>query len=337
MTTAPDMLYHLGGVPVGNQYAMPQKAYFVSKQGNDDHDGKTWESSKLTIQGGVDAAVALANRDIDVDVYIGSGYYSETVVITNITQNLDYEYFVGLHATTAHYGAECGRLRVIATGLVHITGGVAATTCTLEVGRPNTECWNLEVLQNTLVAATSWESSISGVASEYVAMPAMMVIKENNPAVAGGHGSWCRFYHCDFKGATASPYTVTGGVAAYCRGANNARFYDCDFQNAVWGLVVAGSSIQVGHDNQFFDCRFQGNTIDLVVGGDVHTQLIRPSFMDDGSTKISTDARWGASSDCSIINANVNGANLGTSGPAGWTAVGTKFTGATTGDTDLSA
>ena len=340
MTTFSDRLYHLGSVPVGSSFSQPVKCYFVSKQGNDGNDGTSWERAKETIQAGVDAANIVANTYLDVDVYISSGYYSETVVVSNIPQGLNYSFFIGLHATTAHYGAEVGRLRIIGTGLVHITGGTAATKVTMEVGRPNTELWNLEILQNTLVAAAAYTSSINSRAPEYVAMPALMVIKENNYSAGtenGGHGSWCRFYNCDLKGAAASPYTATGGVAAYLRGANNSRFYNCDFQNAVWGLIVAGSFIQVGHDNQVFDCRFQGNTYDLVVGGDVHTQLIRPSFMDDGSTKVHHDDRWGASSDCCIIDANVNGANLGTTGPAGWTAVGTKFTGATTGDTDLSA
>lgn len=345
MSVVPDMLYHLGGVPVGSfELGMPKKAFFVDTHtGNDSNDGEKWESAKATIQGGIDVANTVAHTYTDIDVYVHSGYYSETVVISNIPQGLSYGFFVGLHATTAHYGSEVGKLRLIGSGLVHLTSGTSATAPALTVGRPNTEVWNFECLQDTTVTEGGWTCPINtSMTILYIGMPAMMIVKENNyttSGVNGGHGTWCKFFNCDFKGAPSSPATIKGAVGAYLRGASNSRFYNCDFQNSSVGLIVAGSHIQIGHDNQFFNCRFQGNTVDFMPGGEQHTQLIDCSWMDDGSTKISKDARWGSDSiDCAIIGGAMNTSTLPTTGPTGWVALGVKATDSNgiLGDGDLS-
>lgn len=347
---------------------LPRTVYYVDwSEGTASGDGLTWDTAVATIQQGVDLANTAANVYKDVDIYCSSGYYTEEVVINHGNQSLDYDFFVdrtvnpNAHATTAHWGAEVGQIRLIGDGLVYLRGGVhgttadtsedgtaAATTPTLSICRPNVEVWNFHVRTMTAIAAAgAWTSGDGDEGSAHVGMPCVMIQKSNNVSLGtynGGNASYVKLINCKIDGANCdgAAWIKTG---LFIQGADFCKIINTEISSCVYNVAVCGSNVGSPIQNQFINCTFQNpGTADVQVGGDIHTQFIDCVWMDDIHPTIVAIVACGASSDCAIIGGAVNAgdAKFGSGAPAGWVALGVATTASSTGgsilgDTDLSS
>lgn len=344
----------------------PRKAYYVdARNGTAGGDGLTWDTAVNTIQLGVTLANSLANIYRDIDLYINSGYYTEEVVINHGNQALDYDFFVDrtvnplAHATTAHWGAEVGQIRIICVGKVYLRGGVhgteaatsedgteAATTPALSICRPNVEVWGMHVRTMTAIAAAgAWTSGDGDEGHAHVGMPSVMIQKSNNVslgAINGGNASHVTLINCTIDGAfcDGAAWIKTGLLIS---GADFCKIINTEISSCLYNVAVCGSSVGSPLQNQFINCTFQNpGTADVQVGGDVHTQFIDCKWMDDAHPTIVAIVAAGASSDCSVIGGAVNATDgkFGSGAPAGWKSMGVKIVHATpgvVGDGDLSS
>jgi len=339
MTTFSDGLFQYGGMPVGTfTGGQPRKCYFVNgRDGQPDNPGTSWNKAVDTIQAGVDLANVMANRRIDVDVYIASSYYDEEVVVNHSNQGITYSWMITDHSATTHWGAEVGRLRLIGTGLVFLRGGVhgtsgQATTPALSICRPNVDIWNIHARTLTqLNAAGAWTSGDGSEGHAHVGLPSIMVQKSNNLTVGsldGGNASYVRFFNCRADGGDPheGAWVRCGILIA---GADHVQAWNCAFESCTYNVAIIGSSMGKSIGTQLHNCRFQNpGTSDVYVGGDDHTQLIDCNWMTAGAsaTKIAACAAAGASVQCNIVGGAMNMGDGGlTTSPSGWQSMGVKI------------
>jgi len=344
MSISPDMLFHMGGVPVGGAigprtHIVGQKvAYFVdANNGSANNGGTSWTDASVTIQ----AAVTLANSDKhkldNVDIYIANGAYAEEVSITRAGTGLGSG--VMMWANQGRTIGGIGTLRLICVGSgAYLYGSTTAETPVLEVGRPNVEIYNFRMIQgNTTVdnAAGAW----SGTESAGHATAGRPVVEFNSEynttTLLNGAANNCVLANCRVN---------AGGIAdmgcVLVNGGNWCDVIDCTLEYGNdYGLGLCGNSRGWAAEGVYKNLIFRNNTDAHIV----HTayadgQVINPTFVN--SPTLTLEDLGTDSVRCQIVG----GYSLETATTdfisAGWSIIGHQCAVATYGvlfDVDLSA
>jgi len=222
MSGTPDMLTHLGGVPVGSaRYSNPWAThYFVDDIGGSDaNDGSAPDRSKKTVQAAITAASAGDVIYINPMVYVdgqGAGRYDEILTVPVATTDLSIigvrnfnntEFGVRLYSASANY------VLTSAAAVLHLE--------------------NLAFFANTSAYGS--------------------VNLQQSPSGYSQRNDGATLYNCNFKGGTTAK-----GV--YIEGGQATRVIGCVVNHAAAGTLTIAVPDSSGYNQQIRDCIFVDNS-----------------------------------------------------------------------------
>ena len=347
MSTVPDVLYHMGGAPVGGSGMSPRSGvvgqkvcYFVdANNGSAGADGETWQSAFSTIQEAVTTANSVKHKLDNVDILIANGAYAEEVAITRAGTGLGFS--VMGWADQGRTIGGIGTLRLIGAGNgVFLYGSDSATTPTLEVGRPNVEIHNFAMIQLNAATADCAPAGWSGTESaghSTAGMPAVEFNSELNETtlLVSGAANNCLLKNCRVN---------AGGIGdAGCvlvNGGNWINVEDCTLEYGDdYGLGLCGNLRGFAAEGVYKNIIFRNNTdAHIVHTAYADAQVINPMFVN--SPTLTLEDLGTDSVRCQIIG----GYSFETANTdfisAGWSIIGHQCAVATHGvlfDVDLSS
>ncbi len=284
MTTYADMLYQLGGVPVGlcgMGKAMPQKTYFVDgRNGSNGNNGSSPDTAFLTIQKAINIVNVVDNLYIDVDIVVMGGYYQETL-------RLKSDHLSGTENLWTNGGsnvAGIGKIRVIAHGVVFLEGGTSAVVPTITIERCNVEFHDFEMIYMTTsetITSGNWTLPSGGSVSGY-GMPCVYVGDDwNNDTLLYAASNNILFKNCRINGGGKS-----GGSVFMNHGAKHIFLVNCIIEYGhTYGAAFIGSSKGSGAECHILECLFSQNGTDIYQQAQITNTIQRCLFINDQATK----------------------------------------------------
>jgi len=313
MSIAPDMLFHMGGVPVGSAIgANPwSKAHFVdATNGVDTHDGKTPGTAKATIQAAVTAAVAgdviyvRQLEPVQTDMTDPTAYAENLVLpvdkynlsIIGCGNNPHNPFYTQIKASAAGYGVELKgtsfRLENLdfnkgsaTTGMIFINGDNGTTA--MAWGGLISHCH----IRNANSAANAGIKTYGG--SYNTIYGSIFEACHTGINIASG-GTFpvrsLKIEKCSFKGSNAS---AVGGANIYGPGASNI-IYELEIKRCEFERVPTGAFIDLASATAYgliSDCHFGDDDVSCTTSGsniNKPTTVFVSGCYDDSGTMIAT-------------------------------------------------
>lgn len=287
MSTVPDMLFELGGAPVGgNKYRNPFAThYFVdgnSGNGNDGFDGKSPSTAKATIQSAVTAAGVgdvIYVRPKTYTVGVGHARYEERVTIALAQSDLS---IIGAgYSRNNEFG-----VRMKADGTTLYCMDISGPSCHIEnIGFFTSSATNTIIVRNN--GGTGTQRGSDGITIYNCHF------KDATTLIQGGQAG--RIINCVFLYGGGIQLTIaTGAVTGY-----NQQIKDCHFMDTngaqPTGPYISGTGAHT-YSLLIKDCDFEqipssAKFVDL--GGTLNTGLMTRCYFNSDNVHLTNDLKMG--------------------------------------------